>query len=1010
MKKTLKSILAIIVAVTMIFPASIISTKSARAAGIQVKNTSPSANAAVNSYITIEFYDPIQSYTYFNNITLKDSMGNIVSCWKQVSGNAIIIKSYSDLNANTKYTVSIPESAIRQTTSPYLGNEAYSFTFTTTPNISPLYIQSISASYYGVLAINSSIDINFSKKIQKGYNFDEIKLRDSEGNQIAYKATITNQTLEIKPNKDMEYNTRYYIYIPEGGVKDLGNNYYNNSYTCTFMTELDTAIPKVKITSPKEGEKSADRKKSITIQFDKKIEKGYYFDYIILRDADGNSLTKSCEINGNTITVTPEALNSDAYYKVEIPAGAVYNAGGSPYYLNNTTYTLTFTTGTDKTPPEVVSSNPIDGQKYVAINNPISVTFSKSILLTSNTGNTKSVDLKDGKGSVPIRTYINGNVMQITLEEGLNLSYDTKYTLTISSNGIKDFSGNKLKQNYTVSFTTEPQMPNPKIISSSPKYNEMNFSPQYLIKTTYDETIQKGEKFSSIELRDRNNNKVYSTPVIIDNTLYIVPGRDLQNDEKYSFIIPAGAVKNVNGDIQKDTYTYVFKTEKEKIPPEVRLVYPADNAENTAVDSDIVVTFTEKVQKGDNFSGIVLKNIYDEVIPITPVIDSDKLVIRLNNSLNMTYNMGYILTVPQGAIKDITGNELQEDFTSRFKTGNGNFSPVVKMIKTSSPVPIDSDVDIIFSSNIQLSDNSDNIVVKGQDGKIIEVYKSTMSDKLVLTPAYPLKLNTVYTVTIPEVSVQDENGNIMKRPYVFSFRTENEKVPPVIKSVYPKNNTKNVATKTGINVKFSEAIKLVDINKVLIKNNKGYKVLFSAQVSKDTLILKPQNELTNGLTYTVSISRGAIQDMAGNNMSSASYSYKFTTITKQELQRIAEAARKKAEAARKAEAERQRLKNDKTAPTMSSGGLSKDSRVITLTFSENIAKGSDFGKIQVLDLKTNKKLSLSASIKGKSLTITIKSTMKKGNQYGFIVPAKAIRDIAGNTIAQDIKNAFVKAN
>lgn len=106
-------------------------------------------------------------------------------------------------------------------------------------------------------------------------------------------------------------------------------------------------------------------------------------------------------------------------------------------------------------PPTVTSTNPAHNATNVAVDSNITITFSEYI----SNANTSSITLEDN-ASPP--NQINGTVTPsngttITFDPDSNLSYNTTYTLTISTGGIKDSANNTLDSNVTKSFTTHPR-------------------------------------------------------------------------------------------------------------------------------------------------------------------------------------------------------------------------------------------------------------------------------------------------------------------------------------------------------------------------------------------------------------------------------------------------------------------------------------------------------------------------------------------------------------------------
>ena len=89
-------------------------------------------------------------------------------------------------------------------------------------------------------------------------------------------------------------------------------------------------------------------------------------------------------------------------------------------------------------------------------------------------------------------------------------------------------------------------------------------------------------------------------------------------------------------------------------------------------------------------------------------------------------------------------------------------------------------------------------------------------------------------------------------------------------------------------------------------------------------------------------------------------------------------------------------KVSKTNPTNGKTGVSKTAS-LTVIFSKNIIKSTNFNKITIKDLSTNKYVSITEIISGNILTLKTK-TMAANNWYYVVIPANAIKDQAGNPL------------
>ncbi len=166
----------------------------------------------------------------------------------------------------------------------------------------------------------------------------------------------------------------------------------------------------------------------------------------------------------------------------------------------------------------------------------------------------------------------------------------------------------------------------------------------------------------------------------------------------------------VNGVKAKETATYdptkgVVKLDltvsgtsqppQDTTPPAVAATDPVDGATGVAVSKTISVTFDEDVQAGNAYNGISVKDASGNTVAVAKSIAGKVLSLKPNASL--AYNTKYTVTIPAGAVKDLAGNALVQDYTFSFTTqaassggggggGGGGGAPAPSTDKLEKPV------------------------------------------------------------------------------------------------------------------------------------------------------------------------------------------------------------------------------------------------------------------------------------------------------------------------------------
>ncbi|WP_243113858.1 Ig-like domain-containing protein [Desulfofundulus salinus] len=101
-------------------------------------------------------------------------------------------------------------------------------------------------------------------------------------------------------------------------------------------------------------------------------------------------------------------------------------------------------------------------------------------------------------------------------------------------------------------------------------------------------------------------------------------------------------------------------------PPTVEGTDPQDKASGVAVDKVITVTFSEVVQRGNSFSQIVLKDTAGNPVDCDVALTGKVLTIGPKEKL--AYSTTYTVIIPAGAVADLAGNALAQDYTLSFST------------------------------------------------------------------------------------------------------------------------------------------------------------------------------------------------------------------------------------------------------------------------------------------------------------------------------------------------------
>ncbi len=212
-----------------------------------------------------------------------------------------------------------------------------------------------------------------------------------------------------------------------------------------------------------------------------------------------------------------------------------------------------------------------------------------------------------------------------------------------------------------------------------------------------------------------------------------------------------------------------------------------------------------------------------------------------------------------------------------------------------------------------------------------------------------------------------------------------DKTPLKVKSTSPLKSATGVSLTSPVTIIFSENIKTAaKFSGIYIKNlSTGKKMALASKIiSGKILTLKMKSSRTKSNVYRVYLPAGAVKDGVGNSLASA-YSYSFKTTVDTTPPKVSG-----------------------TKPAKSAKGVSLTS-LVTITFSENVKSGSKFSGIYIKNLSTGKKVTLALkTIRGKILTLKMKSSRTKNNLYQVYIPAGTVKDAAGNSLKSSYSFQF----
>lgn len=204
------------------------------------------------------------------------------------------------------------------------------------------------------VATNSNISVTFSEAVAVGFGNVELRLGSPTGALVEAFAigtspqlTISGSTLIIDPTSNLLADSRYFVMLPAGIVKDADNNGFVGTNSFDFVTAPppDIAPPTVVTFTPVDGATNVAVDSNISLTFNETVTRGIGQIEIRTGSASGalvenfDAATSSrLSVFGNTLTIDPLAnLLADTSYFVVFSNGAVRDTAGNSF-AGTTTY------------------------------------------------------------------------------------------------------------------------------------------------------------------------------------------------------------------------------------------------------------------------------------------------------------------------------------------------------------------------------------------------------------------------------------------------------------------------------------------------------------------------------------------------------------------------------------------------------------------------------------------------------------------------------------------------
>jgi methionine-rich copper-binding protein CopC len=429
-------------------------------------------------------------------------------------------------------------------------------------------------------------------------------------------------------------------------------------------------------------------------------------------------------------------------------------------------FSFTTSNDADNTPPILVQSTPANNATDVAINSTIALVFNEPMTMHSVTLTLEPAVSFEA-------TLWNDSRTLAVFTPSSALAANTTFTATVTGD---DLAGNVLTGVSSFSFSTAAAADTtaPTVTGANPANNSTNVSRNTAIAITFSEAMNQ----ASVEGASGISPSVScSWSWNAASTIATCTPASLTANTQYNVTLGPSAEDNAGNNLAS-TYSLTFRTANapDTTKPTVVSSGPANNVTNIGVSSNIVITFSEVMNKNATLAAIdVNGNLANyKVSDFGASWNSAGTILTLNPDTDFQNNEIIIVEIGTEA-KDVAGNGLANIYSFSFTTLPASDTTAPTIIDTTPDsdqlgIKRDATITLFFSEAMNTAATGSAITVQGStwsDGFDLGWGSDKKGVTLIPHSAFPHGENIVVTIG---TGTKDEAGNALAQPYIFEFR------------------------------------------------------------------------------------------------------------------------------------------------------------------------------------------------------------------------------------------------
>ncbi|TCO03289.1 Ig-like domain-containing protein, partial [Natronoflexus pectinivorans] len=625
--------------------------------GLVVENPlSPSNGAtgvATDVALTVTFDQNIQFGSGAEVYIYEYLTDDLIETLTPVSGLSIvdtqleITPSPSILQNGTQYYVTLSVGAIEATANdePFVGltdKSEWNFTTVYSTPVVDVYDPEedsddvpldkvFSLTFSEDIKFNPSGSFNIDLRDEGGARHGRLSIENgSADTQVGQSLSISEKSLFMDFNSDLQYGVTYYITIPANAIQSLNNVNFGgitaNEWQFTTKKQKPR-LAEMNPLSPANGAVGVEVDTDLTVTFDINVRLGtgtitiaQYSDDLVLHTYDVSTSGGLLSVIENQLTISLPAetsfLNGTEYY-VTFSSGAIESMEGAPFEGLSAKGDWSFTTVF--LPPIVIEYIPEDDTQDVPVDQVFLLEFDQDIKFNELSVNVVSL-YKEGEGS-PIKTLaiVNGipnddglsiiddRILRIDFK--LTLENDENYYITITPGAIVSVETDVAFGGIAAGdWSFKTVFPTPQVVSLSPVTTSTGIDTDTELTIEFDIPMEFGTGMISIFEYDGDvlfHEYDVTAPGVslafdVENkVLTITLPSNLEESTQYYVVIEDGALQSTDlmpfpglGVVDKDDWEFTTRV----MPPAVVSTDPEYEETEVTLNADLNVTFDRPVK------------------------------------------------------------------------------------------------------------------------------------------------------------------------------------------------------------------------------------------------------------------------------------------------------------------------------------------------------------------------------------------------------------------------------